>query len=229
MTEQQTSGDLVHSVTKIDRAIKLRRENDEPLVNWWLYFFLLSWITLGIYSFVLFFKRIHRIDRFSERKRAYYDGLLEWTERLADQQGKLDLVHAEIGDLRSEIQQAYEKPLRPIKAGLSFLLTIITIGIYGFVVLYRMNRYWWDAEVVEQDFDDRLSQAWIKLGLMRYPLTFQLDSSKKRSYPLYLFLSFVTIGIWFYVWDYKIHTDPDRLFGEFHGIEDSVLQVVRAN
>ena len=227
--EQQLPAELVHSVTKIDRAIKLRRDNDVPLTSWWLYVLLLSWITFGIYSIVVFFKRIHRIDRFGERKHAYYDGVLEWTERQAEQQGKLDVVRADVVDLRDEVQRAYQKNLRPIKAGLSFLLTIVTIGIYGFVVLYRMNRYWWDAQTVEQDFDDRLSQIWTKLGLTRYPLTFQLDPSKRRSYALYLILSFLTVGIWALVWDYKIHTDPDRLFGEFHGIEDSVLQVVRAN
>jgi hypothetical protein len=223
------SGELVHSVTKLDRAIKQRRDNDVALTSWWLYFLLLSWITFGIYSIVLFFKRIHRIDRFSERKHAYYDAVLEWTERKAEQQGKLDLVRSEIVDLRSAVQHAYAKDLRPINAGLSFLFSIITLGIYGFVVLYRMNRYWWDAQVLEQDFDDQLSQTWIKLGLARYPLTFQVDSSTRRSFPLYLILSFVTFGLWGLVWDYKIHIDPDKLFGEYHSIEDSVLQVVRAN
>jgi hypothetical protein len=227
--EADGPADLVHSVTKIDRSIKLRRDNDVPLTNWWLYFLLLSWLTLGIYSIVVFFKRINRIDRFGERKRAYYDAVLEWTERLADQRGKLDTVHSDIGDLRAEVQRAYGHDLRPIKAGLSFLLTILTVGIYGLFVVYRQNRYWWDAQTVEQDFDDKLSQIWIKLGITRYPLTFAVDVSKRRSFWLYLFLSFVTLGIWSLVWDYKIHTDPDVLFREFHAIEDSVLQLVRAN
>jgi hypothetical protein len=91
-----------------------------------------------------------------------------------------------------------------------------------------MNRYWWDAQTVEQDLDDKLSQTWIKLGFTRYPITFQLDQSKRRSYGLFLVLSIVTLGIWGLVWDYKIHTDPDNLFREFHGVEDTVLQIVRS-
>jgi hypothetical protein len=222
------NADLVQSVTQIDRAIKLRRDNDVSLINWWLYVLLVSWVTFGIYAIVLFFKRIHRIDRFSQRKRAYYDGVLEWTERQAIQRGQGAVVHNDIADMRSEVDRAYQKDLRPINAGLSFLLSIITLGIYGFYVLYRMNRYWWDAQTVEQDLDDKLSQTWIKLGFTRYPITFQLDQSKRRSYGLYLVLSIVTLGIWGLVWDYKIHTDPDNLFKEFHGVEDTVLQIVRS-
>ena len=38
----------------------------------------------------------------------------------------------------------------------------------------------------------------------------------------------MTVGIWGLVWDYKIHTDPDKLFSEYHSIEDTILQIVRS-
>ena len=220
---------MVQAVVKVDRAIKERRNSDTPLINYWLYFFLVSWVTLGIYTLVLFFKRIARIDQFSDRKQSYYQSLIDWTEMYAQQQGKEDKVHHVLGDMRSEIQAARKGNLRKINAGLSFLFTVLTIGIYGFYVLYRMNRYWWDAQVVEQEFDDNLSRVWSDLGLMRYPISFTLDQDKRRSYALYLILSIVTIWIWAIVWDYKIHTDPDGLYPEFHSIEDTVLQIVRAH
>src|SRR5438270_4550052 len=135
------STDMVQSVTLLDRAIKQRRDTDTILMNWWLYFFLVSWVTFGIYTIVLFFKRINRIDGFSERKRGYYAALLEWSERNARQQGKEDSVHHDLADLRSEVDAAYRGDMRPIKAGLSFLLTVVTLGIYGLYVLYRLNRY----------------------------------------------------------------------------------------
>jgi hypothetical protein len=225
---EPTGADMVHTVTKLDRAIKQRRDSDVQLVNWWLYILLLSWVTFGIYAIYLYFKRITRIDGFSGRKHAYYDAVVEWTEREAAAKGQLDAVHPELDDLKSEVARSYQTDLRPIKAGLSFVLTIVTLGIYGLFVLYRMNRYWWDAQVVEQDFDDKLSQLWMKLGLLRYPVTFQVDQSKRRSYPMYLILTIVTLGIWGLVWDYKIHTDPDNLYSDYHGVEDSVLQLVRA-
>ncbi len=104
---------------------------------------------------------------------------------------------------------------------------MLTLGIWNFVWLYKMNRIWYDLQTVEENFDRAISQIWIRLGLTKYPLNFAVDPSKKRSYPLYLLLSVVTAGIWAFVWDYKIHTDPDSLYKEFHSVEDMVLQVVR--
>lgn len=76
-----TGADMVQAVTNIDRAIKDRRDSDKVLINFWLYFFLVSWVTLGIYTIVLFFQRVNRIDRFSERKHTYYQSLIVWTSR----------------------------------------------------------------------------------------------------------------------------------------------------
>jgi hypothetical protein len=227
--QEPTSGDMAHTVTRIDRAIKERRDSDKILINYWLYLFIVNPVTLGIYGIVLFFQRIGRIDRFSERKQMYYEELVTWTARYAQQESREDDVHDMLTDMRSDIQAAYQGNLRNINAGISFLLTIVTIGIYGFYVLYRMNRYWWDAQILEEEFDDKLSQTWSKLRLMRYPIVFTLDQGKRRSYPLYLILSIVTFGIWAIFWDYKIQTDPDNLYGEFHSDEDIVLQIVRAH
>ena len=221
--------DLIQSVTRLDRAIKERRDTDDQLVNWWLYFLLLSWITLGLYSIYVFFKRISRVDGFSRRKKDYYTATVEWTRRYADTIGQEDAVHHELSELDDEVARAYGGDLKPLKAGLSFVLTLVTLGFYGYYVMYRLNRYWWDAQILEQDFDDKLSQAWAKLGLTRYPITFRIDQSKKRGYPMYLILSIVTLGIWGLVWDYKIHTDPDNLYSEFHSVEDTVLQTIRAH
>jgi hypothetical protein len=162
-------------------------------------------------------------------KQSYYTSLLDWTERYAAQNGKEDAVHHQLSDLRGEVDRVYKADMRPIKAGISLLLTLVTLGIYGLYVLYRMNRYWWDAQVLEQDFDDKLSQAWTSLDLMRYPVSFTVDQGKRRGYALYLILSIVTFGIWGIVWDYKIHTDPDNLFSSYHSVEDTVLQTVRAH
>lgn len=217
---------LVQPVLSIERSVKERRDVDVPLVNWWLAFLLIVPVTLGIYLFVMYFQRIGRVDKFILRKQQYYRAIIDYTSKQADQKGRLDAERHRISDLNDEIDSAFSK-LKPINAGLSFLLTLVTIGIYGFYVLYRMNRAWYQLQVIEQDFDDKISQIWSSLGLLRYPINFRIDSSKNRSYVLYLVLSFLTIFIWAAVWDYKIHTDPDKLYGEFHSVEDTVLQTVR--
>lgn len=221
------SADFLHSVTQIDRAIKQRRNSDVEFMNFWLYFLVVAPVTFGIYALIIYYRRMTRIDRFSERKKQYYEAVMEWTERFAERNGRTDDVHFMLGDMRSEVQAAYRGDLRKINAGISFLLTIVSLGIYGFYVLYRVNRYWWDAQVLEEEFDDRLSQTWGKLGLMRYPLSLTPDQGTRRSYALYLILSIVTLGIWGVVWDYKTYTDPEKVYPEMHAIEDTVLQTVR--
>ena len=120
-SQTPAGADMVQAVTRLDRAIKERRDTDVQLVNWWLYALLLSWITLGIYGLYLFFKRIIRIDGFSERKRTYYEAMLDWTERYAQSTRKEDAVHHDLTDMRSEIGAAYKGNLRKINASLSFV------------------------------------------------------------------------------------------------------------
>src|SRR2546421_2746649 len=89
-TQSPASADTTQLVTRIDRAVKQRRDSDTTLMNYWLYFFLVSWVTFGIYGLVLLFKRIGRIDGFTIRKRDYYRSLVDWTERYAQERGAED-------------------------------------------------------------------------------------------------------------------------------------------
>jgi hypothetical protein len=218
----------VQTVVTIERAVKDRRDVDVPLTNWWLASLVIEPVTLGIYYIVLYFKRIGRIDKFIARKQRYYDAVISFTERYAATKDSVDQVRHELDDTKSLVVHAFSGRVRPIKAGLSFLLSLITLGIYSFFVWFRMNRAWDDLQKLEQEFDDKLSQIWLTLGLVKYPIKFEIDTSKKRSYGLYLFLSIITLGIWGLVWDYKVHTDPDNLYKEFHGVEDTVLQTIRS-
>lgn len=218
---------MIQAIQKIERSIKERRDTDKPLINWWLFILLVNEFTLGIYAIVLFFKRIGRINKFIIRKKTYYDSVIDYTEKYAQEKNKLEPIQNELKDLKDLVASNFPKNIKEIKAGLSFLFCIITVGIYYFFLLYKLNKVWYDLEIVEQEFDDKLSAIWMKLELMKYPFSFNIDSSKKRSFPLYLILSIVTVSIWFLVWDYKIHTDPDNLYREFHSIEDTVLQIVR--
>ncbi|MDP3029417.1 MAG: DUF4234 domain-containing protein [Deltaproteobacteria bacterium] len=218
---------MIQEVQKIERSIRERRDTDVPLVNYWLYIFLLSWVTLGIYPIVLFFKRIGRIDKFIIRKKEYYEGVIGYTEKYAKENNKYDDLHHQIQDLKNLYEDNFGKKIKELKAGLSFFLSIVTFGIWAIVVLFKQNEIWNKLQGFEQDFDDNLSQIWSKLGLAKYPINFRPDSSKNRSFILYIVLSIVTFGIWGIVWDYKIHTDPDKLYKEFHSVEDTVLNTIR--
>jgi len=217
---------MIQSVLRIERAVKERRDVDVPLVNWWLYILLLNWITGGIYSIYLFFKRAGRINKFIRRKRDYYLAILEYTEKYSQEKNKYNNLRNEINDLK-DYTNNYIAKVKELKAGLSLILSIITLGIYRFIYLYKINKIWNDIQNFETEFYDKLSQIWIKLGILKYPVSFNRDPSKNRGYIMYLFLSIVTCGIFALIWDYKIHTDPDNLYKEFHSAEDTILNAVR--
>jgi len=83
-----------------------------------------------------------------------------------------------------------------VKPGLAVFLDVITLGIYGLVATYRIMRFWWQIQLTEQDFDEKLSVIWAKIGIVRYPLTFEPIPEMNRSFGMHFFLSVVTIGIY---------------------------------
>lgn len=218
---------MIQAVQRVERSIRERNTTDVSLINFWLYLFLLSWLTFGIYPIILFFKRIGRIDKFILRKRDYYESVIDYTEKYAREKNKYEECHSQIQDLKNLYQDKFTGEIKEIKAGISFLLTIITFGIWGLVVLYKENKVWDELQRFEQEFDDKLSQVWNRLDLIKYPLNFNIDQKKTRNFVLYLVLSVITFGIWGIVWQYKIHTDPDNIYKEFHSVEDTVLNTVR--
>jgi hypothetical protein len=218
----------IQSVAAIEASIRARADTDKKFINWWIYLLLLSWITLGIAGIYFYIKRISRVDKYSVRKQGYYAGLVDFTDRYGqatDQQAKAGPL---VADIRNVLDRANDQDLRPIGALKSVLLTLVTFGIYGFVVWYQLNRAWADRQRVEVGFNQTLNAAWLALGITRYPITFEPAPGKERNFWLYLGLMIITLGIWGLVWDYKFHTDPDSIYPRIHGVEDTVVQLVRS-
>jgi hypothetical protein len=217
----------VQSVARIEQAIRDRVNTDHTFMNWWLYTFLVNPITLGIAGIYFFYQRMARVDAYSRRKSAYYAALVEYTERSAEGSALAGAVRPMTDQLRADLAAASQSAIKPIGAGLNFVLVIVTLGLWAIVVYYKVNRAWNDRQRFEAHFDDRLSQAWLQLGILRHPITFMVDQGKDRNFWIWLVLSIVTLGIWAIVWDYRVWRDPDRLYPEFHAVEDAVLQIVR--
>lgn len=226
MTVDRTA--TVQAVTALEASIRRRADTDTQFLNWWVYVLLVSWVTLGIASIYFFIKRMSRIDKYSIRKLEYYTALADFTDRYsqaAQQQAQAD---ATLRDMRTLLERAKGYSLKPIGALKSFLLTIVTFGIWGVVAWYQINRAWADRQQTEAEFDQLLSSAWLQLGITRYPITFEPAPGKNRNFWLYFGLQIITLGIWGLVWDYKVHTDPDNIFPRIHQVEDTVLQLVRS-
>jgi hypothetical protein len=228
--KDQRGGDAIEripAVQQVDRFVHRRRFTDRILVSWPLYFFILSWVTLGIYSLLIAYRRWERADLFRQRRVHYYDAVIAATRQYAEESGQYGPAHDDLDDLQRFVTERFEDEHRPINAGASLALSIITLGVYGFYAVYRLMRFWWEVQLTEQDFDDRLSLLWTKLGMIKYPLTFEVDERLHRSFGLHFFLTIVTLGICGMVWDYRLHTDPEKIFPEFHSLEDGTLGVLR--
>ena len=163
---------MIQAVQKIERSIKERREVDVPFMNWLLYILIINPVTLGIYGIVMFFKRTQRVDKFIVRKKDYYQSVLDYTERYSQEKNCYDGIRNDLNDLNDYVNTSFYKEVKEIKAGISFLLIVITLGIWAFVWLYKMNKIWYNLQKIEQDFDDKLSQIWIRIGLIKYPINF---------------------------------------------------------
>lgn len=219
--------EVVPALAKIERYIRERRDTDRPLVGWGIYFFLLTWVTLGIYPIVIFYKRLNRADLFRERRQHYYDAVIAFTAEFAEQASRLDTIHHDTDDLAAYVKERFANVHRPIKAGLSVLLSFVTLGIYGYIAYYQAMKFWWEIQVTEQDFCEKLSIIWTTLGIIRYPIRFDPLQQLRRSFWMNFFLSIVTLGIYGIVWDYQLHTDPDKVYPEFHSTEDATLSAAR--
>lgn len=217
----------VPALAQMERYVRERRDTDRPLIGWGVYFFLLTWLTLGIYPMVIFYKRLNRADMFSERRQHYYGAVVSFTTEYADQAGRVDSVHYDTDDLAAYVKGRFANVHQPINAGLALVLSFVTLGVYAFIAYYKVMRFWWEIQVTEQDFCERLSRIWTKLGVARYPISFEPMQQLRRSFWMNFFLSIATIGIYGIIWDHQLHTDPDKVYPEFHSTEDAVLSAAR--
>ena len=114
------------------------------------------------------------------------------------------------------------------ETALSFLFLLVAIFSVLSIVVYEypMNAVWNKIQCFENEFDETLSEVWIDNGWIEKPIEFYIDSSKRRPFFLWIFYSIITLGIMMFVWTYKIYTDPDNMYEQFHDREDKILEVI---
>jgi hypothetical protein len=67
----------LQAVQQVDRYVHERRTTDQTFVGWGIYFFLLSWVTLGIYVIVMFYRRLNRAALFRNRRMHYCNAVID--------------------------------------------------------------------------------------------------------------------------------------------------------
>ena len=217
----------LQAVQQVDRYVHERRATDQIFVGWGVYYFVLTWATFGIYPMIMFYRRLNRADLFRDRRLHYYTAVIDATRQYAKQEGQHGAAHDDIDDLRRFVKERFQDEHRPIGAGKSLLLGIVIFGIYGMYAVHRLMRFWWQIQLTQQDFDEKLSPIWTKLGLIRYPVTFEPVPALNRHFGSHFLLALATLGIYGIVWDYQLHTDPEKVYPETRAVEDTVLNTLR--
>ena len=109
---------FIHS-SSIERSIKERRESDIKLTNFWVTMFLLSPVTLGIYPVIQGYKQIARIDKFIQRKRKYYEGTVNYTEKYLKENNCYDEYQYKCNELRDSYKENFLKECKELNYFLS--------------------------------------------------------------------------------------------------------------
>ncbi|MFW6009298.1 MAG: hypothetical protein ACOCP8_08560 [archaeon] len=171
---------------KIERAIKKRRETDKSLPSWWILFFIYILIISSINNGVIFvtfifyfiiiiifyYLRVNRVYRFIIRKNNYYNSIIKFTKNYAEENHHLEEIKKDLEHIKDEINYKLNERTKKFAPYKNIAIMSVSFGIYGFWILYKLNKIWYELQLIEQEFDDSISEVWQKIGLIKYPLNF---------------------------------------------------------
>jgi hypothetical protein len=179
---------------------------------------LMVYIAAGVFGLVVLCQRIDRRDRHFARMADLFAAALVCTaddlDRAADSTGKRDPALDDlVVQLSADLGRARTTLLAPKGWPMALVLGALTFGLAWFWVLHFLTRDWFRLQQFEGHMVDSLSEVWLAMGTIREPIGVSL-TAPDRSYWMYFFLTFLTLGLWGVYWDYGTHTDPDRVFAE---------------
>ncbi|KKL48500.1 hypothetical protein LCGC14_2324900 [marine sediment metagenome] len=219
---------MLKDYPKLERTIFEGREQENPLINWWLFLVLvvgLSFIIVGLVIYlIIIYQRIERRDKHFARMGELFRTSLRTTEEVAKAKG-ID-IYSQKSEIEEKIKVAEDSLLRPKNAVLWTVLMVLTGGLVAFYVYYFLLVDWYRIQRLEQDIMDDFSDLWTQLDIVKDPIPVSLRVPE-RSYWAYLGLSIITLGIWLFYWDYVTHTEPDHVFPENRSWEDKILSSFR--
>lgn len=128
---------------RLKESILLRREQDAPLIDWYI-FILLNSVTMGIYGFVMMFKRYTQADNYVARKILYFQNVGEFITELSREKGSENTNRERLNSLIMQYKtkcqpiKPFEKPVE-LKVmekkifqnvPLTMVIVILTLGIF---------------------------------------------------------------------------------------------------
>lgn len=165
---------------------------------------LLSLVTCGIYGLYVFYKLMERRDMHLARVANMVNTSVPLLEEKAAGGGKTEAIGQELAQLEMVQRQMYEQS-RERGAVLWLILAIVT-GVAAFIGFYFIMDDLAKHDQLEAQYFTLMSQALAKLGLSSQASQ-AAPNMPDRNFALYLVLSLVTCGIFYFYWLYVLVDD----------------------
>lgn len=168
---------------------------------------LLSFVTCGIYGLYIFYKLMERRDLHLARVANMVNTSVALLKEKAAAQGKTELIAQELAQLEMVQREMFDQS-RERGAVLWLILGIVTgiavwIGFY--FIMDDMTRH----DQLEAQYFTLMSQAMAKMGLSSQASQ-AAPNMPERSFALYLILSLVTCGIFYFYWLWALVDDGNK-------------------
>jgi amino acid transporter len=198
MMEQQQSGLVQNLYYYIQERVNSDWTTDAGMAV------LLSLVTCGIYGLYVFYKLMERRDMHLARVANMVNTSVPLLKEKAAAGGKTEAIGQELAQLEMVQRQMYEQS-RERGAVLWLILAIVT-GVAAFIGFYFIMDDLAKHDQLEAQYFTLMSQALAKLGLSSQASQ-AAPNMPDRNFALYLVLSLVTCGIFYFYWLYVLVDD----------------------
>lgn len=215
------------SIAKVEALQRQRVDTDVEIKfsTYILWVIVLSIFTLGIgtgiYVFITYFRLITRRNNHFAREQALW-------QQVINAQGEYARAHSIVGA---------EGPIAEAQDKLSYVMTqegqknpwlhllllpLVTLGIWGFHVIYFLTVDWRCHADRHADLEDSIASVFRSLGLQNASLL-DVPNVPRRNFWLYLGLTVVTLGLFGCYWLYAVMADGNNHMRYHAFVEDQAV------
>jgi Domain of unknown function (DUF4234) len=165
---------------------------------------LLSLLTCGIYGWYIFYKLMERRDQHLARMANMVNTSVALLSEKAAQAGQTELISGELAQIAMVQREMYDQS-RERGAALWLVIAILT-GVGAFIGYYFIMTDLARHDQLEAQYFTLMSSALARMGLAGQASQ-AAPNMPDRSFALYVVLSLLTCGIFWFYWIYSMVED----------------------
>jgi hypothetical protein len=221
----------IYSAGSVEALLRRRVDTDVELKfsNYMLWTIVLTIFTAGIgtviYNFVILWRLVNRQTEHFARQQALLDKVVSVQREFAQARG-ISTADGSIGrsqGILSEIR-IHEGARNPwVHAVIG---PILTLSLWVFYTAYFLTLDWRRHADRHCQLEEELAAGFRGLGLRNASIT-DMPNVPQRNYWVFLILTFVTLGLFGFVWVYFMMADGNNHMKHHAFVEDQIVGMVR--